>query len=117
MKNQLENKKGIIFNESFEIFKIFIENLSNMKNINNKNLNLSKLYSNDYVKIFLRYNANKALMNLRFPPLFPDQAEDVNPIVLNGLSTKTSNHDFFSSTGNGYLITPAEEMRDEDYDY
>jgi ribonucleoside-diphosphate reductase beta chain len=69
------------------------------------------------VKIFLRYNANKALMNLRFPPLFPDQAEDVNPIVLNGLSTKTSNHDFFSSTGNGYLITPAEEMRDEDYDY
>ena len=55
MKNQLENKKGIIFNESFEIFKIFIENLSNMKNINNKNLNLSKLYSNDYVKIFLRY--------------------------------------------------------------
>ncbi len=26
-----------------------------MKNINNKNLNLSKLYSNDYVKIFLRY--------------------------------------------------------------
>ena len=51
MKNQLENKKGIIFNESFEIFKIFIENLSNMKNINNKNLNLSKLYSNDYVKI------------------------------------------------------------------
>ena len=47
MKNQLENKKGIIFNESFEIFI--------MKNLNNKNLNLSKLYSNDYVKIFLRY--------------------------------------------------------------
>lgn len=69
------------------------------------------------VKVFLRYNANKALMNLRFPPLFPDQAEDVNPIVLNGLSTGTSNHDFFSSTGNGYLLTPAEEMKDEDYDY
>ena len=69
------------------------------------------------VKVFLRYNANKALMNLRFPPLFPDQAEDVNPIVLNGLSTGTSKHDFFSSTGNGYLLTPAEEMKDEDYDY
>ncbi|MEL3959441.1 ribonucleotide-diphosphate reductase subunit beta [Caldifermentibacillus hisashii] len=69
------------------------------------------------VKVFLRYNANKALMNLRFPPLFPDQVEDVNPIVLNGLSTGTSNHDFFSSTGNGYLLTPAEEMKDEDYDY
>ena len=37
------------------------------------------------VKTFLRYNANKALMNLGQDPLFPDSADDVNPIVMNGI--------------------------------
>ena len=69
------------------------------------------------VKVFLRYNANKALMNLGLQPLFTDSADDVNPIVINGLSTGTTNHDFFSSVGNGYLITPVEDMNDSDYDY
>lgn len=69
------------------------------------------------VKVFIRYNANKALMNLGLSPLFPDLAEDVNPIVLNGLSTGTTNFDFFSTVGNGYLMTPVEIMRDSDYDY
>ncbi|MGV4321135.1 class 1b ribonucleoside-diphosphate reductase subunit beta [Bacillus mojavensis] len=69
------------------------------------------------VKVFMRYNANKALMNLGLSPLFPDQAQDVNPIVLNGLSTTTTNHDFFSSVGNGYLMSVVEDMRDEDYDF
>jgi ribonucleoside-diphosphate reductase beta chain len=69
------------------------------------------------VKVFLRYNANKALMNLRLSPLFQDSADDVNPIVLNGLSTGTTNHDFFSAVGNGYLMSAVEDMRDSDYDY
>lgn len=69
------------------------------------------------VKVFLRYNANKALMNLGLSPLFEDKAEDVNPIVMNGLSTGTANHDFFSSVGNGYLMSPVEVMKDSDYDY
>jgi ribonucleoside-diphosphate reductase beta chain len=69
------------------------------------------------VKVFLRYNANKALMNLGLSPLFPDTADDVNPIVLNGLSTGTTNHDFFSAVGNGYLMSAVEEMNDEDYDF
>lgn len=69
------------------------------------------------VKTFVRYNANKALMNLGFEPLFPDTAEDVNPIVINGLSTGTTNHDFFSTVGNGYLLSEVEEMQDLDYDY
>lgn len=69
------------------------------------------------VKVFLRYNANKALMNLGLDPLFADKAEDVNPIVLNGLSTGTTNMDFFSAVGNGYLLSPVEEMKDSDYDY
>jgi ribonucleoside-diphosphate reductase beta chain len=69
------------------------------------------------VKVFLRYNANKALMNLHLSPLFPDTADDVNPIVLNGLSTGTTNHDFFSAVGNGYLMSIVEVMKDSDYDY
>ena len=69
------------------------------------------------VKTFLRYNANKALMNLGQDPLFPDTADDVNPIVMNGISTGTSNHDFFSQVGNGYLLGEVEAMQDDDYNY
>ncbi|MER2007160.1 MAG: class 1b ribonucleoside-diphosphate reductase subunit beta [Psychrobacillus sp.] len=67
------------------------------------------------VKTFLRYNGNKALLNLGLDPLFPDSPEDVNPIVINGLSTGTTNHDFFSAVGNGYLMSIVEDMRDSDY--
>lgn len=67
------------------------------------------------VKTFVRYNANKALQNLGFDPLFPDTADDVDPIVMNGISTGTSNHDFFSQVGNGYLLGTVEAMSDEDY--
>jgi len=69
----------------------------------------------DDVGVFLRYNANKALQNLGFDPLFPDTEEDVNPIVMNGISTGTSNHDFFSQVGNGYLLGKVESMEEEDY--
>lgn len=78
------------------------------------------LYDNigwtEQVKTFLRYNANKALMNLGQNPLFPDTAEDVNPIVMNGISTGTNNHDFFSQVGNGYLLGHVEAMSKDDYD-
>lgn len=68
------------------------------------------------VGIFIRYNANKALQNLGFDPLFPDTAEDVDPIIMNGISTGTSNHDFFSQVGNGYLVGMVESMEDSDYE-
>lgn len=68
------------------------------------------------VLTFLRYNANKALMNLGQDPLFPDTADDVNPVVMNGISTSTSNHDFFSQVGNGYRLGQVEVMEDSDYD-
>ena len=71
----------------------------------------------DDVLTFLRYNANKALMNLGMDPLFPDTAEDVNPVVMNGISTSTSNHDFFSQVGNGYLLGNVEAMQDSDYEF
>lgn len=65
------------------------------------------------VKKFIRYNANKALMNLGFESYFEE--EDINPIVLNGLSTKTKSHDFFSMKGNGYKKATAEPIKNEDF--
>ncbi len=66
------------------------------------------------VQKFVRYNANKALMNLGLEPIFPE--EEVNPIVINGLSTQTKQHDFFSKKGNGYVrTTNVEPLRDEDF--
>lgn len=73
-------------------------------------------YTHDVIK-FLEYNADKALMNLGFDTLFEISREDVNPIVMNGISTETSNHDFFSQVGNGYLLGTVEIMNDSDYDF
>ncbi|MCM3267926.1 class 1b ribonucleoside-diphosphate reductase subunit beta [Paenibacillus elgii] len=77
-----------------------------------------QLYSSvglvDEVKAFLRYNANKALMNLGQDPLFEE--EEINPIVLNGISTRTKQHDFFSKKGNGYVRTiHVEPLTDDDF--
>lgn len=70
------------------------------------------------VKTFVKYNANKALQNLGFEPFFSEASvEDVNPIVMNGLSTDTTNHDFFSQVGSGYLMGNVEAMGDDDYDF
>lgn len=71
----------------------------------------------DEVLTFLRYNANKALMNLGQETAFPDTADDVNPIVMNGISTSTANHDFFSQVGNGYRLGQVEAIEDDDYSF
>ncbi|MEH6861502.1 class 1b ribonucleoside-diphosphate reductase subunit beta [Bacillus velezensis] len=65
------------------------------------------------VKRFLRYNANKALQNLGFDPYFEE--ERPNPIVMNGLNTKTKSHDFFSQKGNGYKKATVEALKDSDF--
>ena len=66
------------------------------------------------VNRFVRYNANKGLMNLGLEPHFEE--EEINPIVLNGLRTDTKNHDFFSVKGNGYVkATNVEKLSDEDF--
>lgn len=65
------------------------------------------------VKKFVRYNANKALQNLGYEPNF--EQEEVNPIVLNGLDTKTKSFDFFSMKGNGYKKATVEHLKDEDF--
>ena len=69
----------------------------------------------DDVIAYMNYNANVALYNLGFDPLFPETEKDVNPIIINGISTNTNNHDFFSQVGNGYLMGEVEAMQDEDY--
>lgn len=72
----------------------------------------------DEVSVFVKYNANKALQNLGYEPYYEDgNIENVNPIVVNGLSTDTTNHDFFSQVGSGYLMGQAESMEEDDYDF
>ncbi|MGM1029089.1 MAG: class 1b ribonucleoside-diphosphate reductase subunit beta [Actinomycetota bacterium] len=70
------------------------------------------------VKKFLHYNANKALMNLGFEPLFPSTVTDVSPAILSALSPNADeNHDFFSGSGSSYVIGKAEATADEDWDF
>lgn len=70
------------------------------------------------VKSFLRYNANKALMNLGFDALFPSETTKVSPGVLSALSPGADeNHDFFSGSGSSYVIGKMEETDDEDWDF
>lgn len=68
------------------------------------------------VTTFLEYNLNKTLDNLGYPPLFSTTARDVNPLVMNGISTTTGNHDFFSQVGNGYLLGEVKAVTQEDFD-
>ncbi|GAB2026023.1 class 1b ribonucleoside-diphosphate reductase subunit beta [Lactovum odontotermitis] len=82
---------------------------------------ISEIYTEigwvDEVTTFTEYNMNKALMNLGFDPLFAaSTADKVNPLVMNGISTSSSNHDFFSAVGNSYLVGEVSPMTDDDYD-
>lgn len=67
------------------------------------------------VKVFLRYNANRALQNLGFDPVFPH--ENPNPIVLNQISGGSNTHDFFSNSGNSYSLAQVEELDEGDWDF
>ena len=70
------------------------------------------------VKAFLRYNANKALMNLGYEGLFPKDAVQVNPAILSALSPNADeNHDFFSGSGSSYVIGKAVVTEDDDWDF
>jgi len=70
------------------------------------------------VKKFLKYNANKALMNLGYEALFTADQVDVNPAILAALSPAADeNHDFFSGSGSSYAIGTAEETEDADWEF
>lgn len=65
---------------------------------------------------YVQYNGNRALMNLGFDTVF--NPEPFNPIVENGLNTNTKNHDFFSTKGDGYVLSlNIEELRDKDFEF
>lgn len=70
------------------------------------------------VKMFLRYNANKALMNLGYEALFPKDATSVSPAILAALSPNADeNHDFFSGSGSSYVMGKAINTEDEDWEF
>ena len=70
------------------------------------------------VKKFLHYNANKALMNLGYEPMFPKAVTDVSPAILSALSPNADeNHDFFSGSGSSYVIGKAVTTEDSDWDF
>lgn len=64
------------------------------------------------VKNFIRYNANKAMMNLGYEGIY--KAEDINPIVLNGLNAGGT-FDFFSQKGAAYVKAKVEPLKDDDF--
>lgn len=95
-------------NKTYKIFEDLMENeIEYTKNIY-KESGLT-----EEVITFLQYNANRALENLGFDKYY--EVGKINPIVLNGLSTETKSHDFFSTKGNGYQKGIYEELEDEDF--
>lgn len=72
----------------------------------------------DDVAVFVRYNANKALMNLGYPARFASEETQVNPEVFAALAPGSDeNHDFFSGSGSSYVIGKAEDTSDADWDF
>lgn len=68
------------------------------------------------VKAFVRYNANKALMNLGFDPYFDEKDCVFSSIVLNGMDTKTKNSDFFSQKQTSYTKAVVERLENDDFE-
>lgn len=67
------------------------------------------------VNAYIRYNANKALMNVGFEPMFPE--EEVNPIVMNGIRNEGSTYDFFSQKGSTYAKAKVAPITDETFNF
>lgn len=67
------------------------------------------------VKAYVRYNANKALMNLGLDTMFPD--EEINPIVMNGIRNEGSTYDFFSQKGSTYSLAKVEPITDDTFKF
>lgn len=103
-----EYKKSELKNKAYSIFESLMENEINYTNT----IYDGTGFTNEVIN-FLKYNANRALENLGFESYY--EVSDINPIVLNGLSTETKSHDFFSTKGNGYQKGIYEELEDEDF--
>jgi ribonucleoside-diphosphate reductase beta chain len=67
------------------------------------------------VKKYVRFNANKALMNIGLDKMFDD--ESIDPIVMNGIRTDSVTHDFFSQKGNSYTIAKVKPITDDTFKF
>ncbi|MGL4388345.1 MAG: class 1b ribonucleoside-diphosphate reductase subunit beta [Brevinema sp.] len=77
-----------------------------------------EIYTNiglvDEVIEYIKYNANKALLNLGFEEEF--EIKEVNPIVLNGLDVSSTQHDFFSKKSTNYeKVIEIDYLDDHDF--
>ena len=70
------------------------------------------------VKAFLRYNANKAMNNLGYEAIFPQEECKFNTGVMTALDPSANeNFDFFSGAGSSYVIGKVEETTEDDWDF
>lgn len=67
------------------------------------------------VKAYVRYNANKALMNIGLDVMFPE--EEVDAIVMNGIANQGTTYDFFSQKGATYTVAKVSPITDEMFDF
>ncbi|QTX02762.1 ribonucleotide-diphosphate reductase subunit beta [Candidatus Phytoplasma luffae] len=97
LKNWLDSLLDTLYKEQFELTNEIYQGLDFIEDVNK----------------FVRYNANKALLNLGFSQKFP--FEEINPVIINGLNTETKTMDNFSMKGNGYQKMISESLQDEDF--
>ena len=72
-------------------------------------------WTEDVLK-FLKYNANKAFMNLGWDGIFPVAETRASAEVMTSLDPSANEtHDFFSGSGASYTIGTAEETEDDDW--
>ena len=72
----------------------------------------------EHVKPFLRYQGNKALMNLGFEARWSGEEVEVLPSIMAALTPAANEtHDFFSGAGSSYVVGRVEETEDDDWDF
>ena len=70
------------------------------------------------VKMFLRYNGNKALQNLGYDNLFPKDECQPSAAIMSALNPGgDETHDFFSGSGSSYSMIKAESTEDSDWEF
>ncbi|KRE22457.1 hypothetical protein ASG80_11145 [Agromyces sp. Soil535] len=69
------------------------------------------------VKGFLHYNANKALMNLGYEPMFPKTVTDVNPAILSALAERRREPRLPLGVGLVVRDQQGGQHRDENWDF
>lgn len=113
VRNESEERKAELQDFTYELLMDLYEN--EVKYTHDIYDQLGRGISEDVLK-FLRYNANKALMNLGYDPLFPADQTNVSPAVMTSLSLNSENFDFFSGSGSSYQIGTAEATTDQDWE-